>query len=176
MSVVRDSINVTEGSIGSFCVAIEDTTVQLDRPITINLSTAGGSAKGISLFNFLYSVHIPKTSICWSFWALDLLMSVFYIYLATLFAWAADLTSFTAWHIFCFNSIADDDYMPVDRDVMVNSSNRDICLEILTLHDFLVEPSESFSVVLGSTDPALIIGHSISTGIIIDQDCKLTLR
>lgn len=52
------------------------------------------------------------------------------------------------------------------------NSTRRVCLTVLTFLDGLEELPETFSVILSGSDPAIVIGLSVSTGTILDGDCK----
>ncbi len=53
---------------------------------------------------------------------------------------------------------------------ILNSTTREVCLDVNTIQDDTVEFSETFFVVLQSADPVVVIGRNLSTGVILDDD------
>ena len=64
------------------------------------------------------------------------------------------------------------DYIPRSVELVLTNAIREVCLDVVTLDDNIVEFGEVFEVLLGSADIAVVIGRLQSTGFIVDNDSK----
>lgn len=58
--------------------------------------------------------------------------------------------------------------------ITFSNASRRMCTEVPTLHDFIVEAVEMFTVIIETADHSVVMGLSNSTGVIYDDDCKYT--
>ena len=73
---------------------------------------------------------------------------------------------------FCF--VAGDDFVPLEDDVMLVRGDEE-CFDIPTIDDDVVEPSESFMVLLSNANGVTIVDGTVSIRIADNGDCKYKL-
>ena len=82
---------------------------------------------------------------------------------------------------FIFNKIfpiflcptANNDYSPVNEDVVINPGEQSECIEIPIVNDDILESDETFSILLTSNQIGVNVDVSETTVTIMDNDSKL---
>lgn len=67
------------------------------------------------------------------------------------------------------------DYIQRSATAVFTMEYHEVCVNVSTLQDHLVETLETFTVVLESVDPSVIFNPSTLTGNIWDDDCKIAI-
>ena len=72
-------------------------------------------------------------------------------------------------------STATVDFTPMEQTLMFKSSD-DLCVDVFTIDDSVLEETEIFHITVSSSDPNVTLGVIPTTNIVIvDNDCKHTL-
>ena len=76
--------------------------------------------------------------------------------------------------VVCFSSTAGSDYMSVSMMITLSQSLTSVSVPIL--EDLTVESNETFSAVLTSTLPNVVLGENTATITIVDNDGEVLCR